>query len=48
VAINPMGVRFASTALLAGEDLARFKQRLGQLMAIGTKAPSTAADSNRF
>jgi hypothetical protein len=48
VAVNPMGVRFASTALLAGEDLARFKQRLAQLMAIGTKATPTAGDSNHF
>jgi len=38
VAVNPMGVRFASQALLAGEDLARFKARLDQLMAIGTRA----------
>ena len=36
VAVNPMGVRFASQALLAGEELARFKARLNQLMAIGT------------
>lgn len=38
VAVNPMGVRFASQALLAGEELARFKARLNQLMAIGTHA----------
>ena len=38
VAVNPMGVRFASQALLAGEELARFKARLGQLTAIGTQA----------
>jgi len=42
VAVNPMGVRFASQALLAGEDLARFKARLAQLMAIGT--PGAAKD----
>jgi len=34
-AVNPMGVRFASQALLAGEELARFKARLAQLLAIG-------------
>ncbi|WP_294120748.1 M23 family metallopeptidase [Sphingomonas sp.] len=38
VAVNPMGVRFASQALLAGEELARFKARLAQLMAIGKPA----------
>jgi murein DD-endopeptidase MepM/ murein hydrolase activator NlpD len=37
VAVNPMGVRFASQALLTGEDLARFKARLAQLLTIGTK-----------
>jgi murein DD-endopeptidase MepM/ murein hydrolase activator NlpD len=42
VAVNPMGVRFASQALLAGEDLARFKARLAQLMAVGTKTSSSA------
>lgn len=36
VAVNPMGVRFASQALLAGDELARFRARLAQLMAIGT------------
>ena len=44
-AINPMGVRFASQALLAGEDLARFKARLAQLMAIG--APIALKDDKR-
>jgi murein DD-endopeptidase MepM/ murein hydrolase activator NlpD len=39
VAINPLGVRFASRALLEGPDLERFKTRLAQLMAIGTQAP---------
>jgi hypothetical protein len=42
VAVNPLGVRFASQALLAGEELAMFKARLGQLMAIGT--PAAAKD----
>jgi murein DD-endopeptidase MepM/ murein hydrolase activator NlpD len=37
VAVNPMGVRFATQALLAGEELARFKARLAQLLTIGTK-----------
>jgi len=41
-AVNPMGVRFASQALLAGAELARFKARLAQLMAIGSKAPGKA------
>jgi murein DD-endopeptidase MepM/ murein hydrolase activator NlpD len=39
VAVNPLGVRFASRALLEGPDLERFKARLAQLMAIGTQAP---------
>ena len=43
VAVNPMGVRFASQALLAGEELARFKARLAQLMAIGAPAAPTAS-----
>jgi murein DD-endopeptidase MepM/ murein hydrolase activator NlpD len=37
VAVNPLGVKFASRALLEGGELARFKVRLAQLMAIGTK-----------
>lgn len=45
VAVNPMGVRFASQALLAGEELVRFKARLGQLMAIGTH---TAAKDDKL
>ena len=45
VAVNPMGVRFASQALLAGENLARFKARLAQLMAIG--APNAPKDDKR-
>jgi murein DD-endopeptidase MepM/ murein hydrolase activator NlpD len=40
VAVNPLGVRFASRALLEGPDLERFKARLAQLMAIGVKPPS--------
>jgi len=38
-AVNPLGVKFASRALLEGRDLERFKARLAQLMAIGTQAP---------
>jgi murein DD-endopeptidase MepM/ murein hydrolase activator NlpD len=37
VAVNPMGVKFGSSAVLAGDELARFKARLAQLMAVGTK-----------
>jgi murein DD-endopeptidase MepM/ murein hydrolase activator NlpD len=37
VAVNPLGVRFASSALLEGPELERFKARLAQLMAIGTQ-----------
>jgi murein DD-endopeptidase MepM/ murein hydrolase activator NlpD len=37
VAVNPLGVRFASSALLEGSELERFKARLAQLMAIGTQ-----------
>jgi len=40
VAVNPLGVRFASRALLEGQNLERFKARLAQLMAIGTQAPA--------
>ena len=39
VAVNPLGVRFASQATLGGPELDRFKARLAQLMAIGTKSP---------
>jgi len=39
-AINPLGVKFASRALLEGKDFERFKARLAQLMAVGTQAPS--------
>jgi murein DD-endopeptidase MepM/ murein hydrolase activator NlpD len=42
VAVNPLGVNFASRALLEGPELERFKARLGQLMAIGTKAAAPA------
>ena len=34
-AVNPLGVRFASQALIDGPDLERFKARLAQLMAVG-------------
>ena len=37
VAVNPMGVKFGSSAVLAGDELVRFKARLSQLMAVGTK-----------
>ena len=36
VAVNPMGVKFASSAVLAGDELARFKARLAALMAVGS------------
>ncbi len=39
-AVNPLGVKFASRALLEGAEMDRFKARLAQLMAIGTQAPS--------
>ena len=45
VAVNPLGVRFASQSLLAGQELERFKARLAQLMAIGT-ASSAAPKSH--
>jgi murein DD-endopeptidase MepM/ murein hydrolase activator NlpD len=38
VAINPMGVKFASQAALGGADLGKFKARLAQLMAIGVRS----------
>lgn len=38
VAVNPMGVRFASHAVVDGEELARFRARLAGLMKVG--APS--------
>jgi murein DD-endopeptidase MepM/ murein hydrolase activator NlpD len=38
VAVNPLGVKFASRSLLEGQELARFKARLTQLMAVGSKA----------
>ena len=43
-AVNPMSVKFASRSLLEGPELERFKARLGQLMAIGTRP--AAAPSN--
>jgi murein DD-endopeptidase MepM/ murein hydrolase activator NlpD len=42
VAVNPLGVKFASRALIEGPALERFKARLAQLMAIGTQAPAPA------
>lgn len=39
-AVNPLGVKFATRALLEGQELDRFKTRLAQLMAIGTQAPA--------
>jgi murein DD-endopeptidase MepM/ murein hydrolase activator NlpD len=42
-AVNPLGVRFASRALLEGQELERFKARLAQLMTVGTRAPGPAA-----
>ncbi|MGH6705999.1 MAG: M23 family metallopeptidase, partial [Sphingomicrobium sp.] len=38
VAVNPMGVRFASQALLEGPELERFKARLASLMKVGSKS----------
>ena len=38
-AVNPLGVRFASRALLEGKELEAFKGRLAQLMAIGSQPP---------
>jgi murein DD-endopeptidase MepM/ murein hydrolase activator NlpD len=37
VAVNPMGVKFGSWAVLAGDEMARFKARLNELMRVGTK-----------
>ena len=37
VAVNPMGVKFGSSAALAGDELGRFKARLAELMRVGTK-----------
>ena len=37
VAVNPMGVKFGSSAVLAGDELGRFKARLEALMRVGTK-----------
>ena len=47
VAVNPLSVRFASQALLAGEELGRFKARLAQLMAIGNHAALKDDKPNR-
>ena len=43
VAVNPMGVKFASRALLEGGELDRFKARLAQLMAVGDEARGLTA-----
>jgi len=37
-AVNPLGVKFAGRSMLEGPELERFKARLAQLMAVGTKA----------
>jgi murein DD-endopeptidase MepM/ murein hydrolase activator NlpD len=36
--VNPLGVKFASSALLQGPELAKFKAHLAQLMAAGTNS----------
>jgi murein DD-endopeptidase MepM/ murein hydrolase activator NlpD len=36
-AVNPLGVKFASRALLEGPELEQFKARLAQLMAVGSR-----------
>ncbi|WP_051503960.1 M23 family metallopeptidase [Sphingomonas jaspsi] len=40
VAVNPMGVKFASRSALEGANLGAFKARLAELMAIGGKSRS--------
>ena len=40
VAVNPMGVKFGSSAVLAGDELARFKARLATLMRVGSPSRS--------
>ena len=40
VAVNPMGVRFGSSALLEGPELERFKARLATLMKVGSPSGS--------
>lgn len=42
--VNPLGVRLGSRTLLEGPELARFRARLAQLMAIGTN-PAAASNS---
>ena len=42
--VNPLGIRLGSRTLLEGSELARFRARLAQLMAIGTK-PAAASNS---
>jgi murein DD-endopeptidase MepM/ murein hydrolase activator NlpD len=39
-AVNPLGVRFASRALLEGKELEAFKTRLALLIAVGAQAPA--------
>lgn len=41
VAVNPLGVKFASRALVEGEELTRFKARLAAFMTIGTAKSSS-------
>jgi murein DD-endopeptidase MepM/ murein hydrolase activator NlpD len=36
--VNPLSVKFASQAAIAGEELERFKAHLARLMAVGTRA----------
>jgi murein DD-endopeptidase MepM/ murein hydrolase activator NlpD len=42
--VNPLSVRFGGRTLLEGTELGRFRARLAQLMAIGTK-PGAASNS---
>jgi len=37
VAVNPMGVKFGGHAVVQGDELARFKARISQLMRVGTR-----------
>ncbi len=41
-AVNPLGVKFASQAALAGPELDRFKAHLAKLMAVGTRRPAAS------
>ena len=38
VAVNPMGVKFGSSAALGGDELGRFKARLAELLKVGTQS----------